>query len=295
MKRFVTLIAAILACGMLLTACSGSASVDEPEEVPEETMITTTQPAAKPYIEDLNVENGDRQIYGKIYYPGGTEKCPAVIMSHGYNGRYTDFAKECKYFSDNGFVACTFDFCGGSARSKSSGKSTDMTIFTEKEDLLAVIDYISSLEQVDKSRVFLLGGSQGGLVSAMAAEERTEQVRGMVLYFPAFNIPDDWRNNFRNVNDIPEVVDFWGLQLGRNFFVSMRDYDVYENIGNFPNEVLIIHGDQDNIAPLSASRKASQKYDFAEILVMYGEGHGFSPDGADTAKEEALRFMESLS
>lgn len=287
MKKSVFVICVVLLLSMLMSACTESIFQKEDEDMNEN--------AAEMRIEELIITSGDKEIYGKIYYPASNKKCPAVILSHGYNGCHTDFLAECKYFADNGFIAYTFDFCGGSTRSRSSGKSTDMTIFTERDDLLAVIDYISELKQVDEERVFLLGGSQGGLVSALAAEERTEQVRGMVLYFPAFNIPDDWRRNYPNENQIPETVDFWGLNLGRGFFTEMREFDTYENIGDFENEILILHGDKDTIAPLAASRKAIQEYEYAEVVIMYGEGHGFSPAGAKTAMEKALGFMQGLS
>lgn len=272
-----------------LSACTAGQLPPEREETMESVQ---TEPQLR--NEELIITAGEKKIYGKIFYPATAQKCPAVIFSHGYNGSHSDFLAECRYFSENGFIAYCFDFCGGSGRSKSSGKSTEMTVFTEKEDLLAVIDHISAMEQVDASRVFLLGGSQGGLVTALAAEERAEQIRGMVLYFPAFNIPDDWRKNYPDPAQIPETVDFWGLKLGREFFLSMREFDTYANIGSFGQEVLILHGDQDVIVPLAASRKAVQLYDYAEVIVLPGEGHGFSPTAAKAAMEKALKLMQSL-
>ena len=154
-------------------------------------------------------------------------------------------------------------------------------------------DYLSTLEQVDSEHIFLLGGSQGGLASALAAEERADVIKTMVLYFPAFNIPDDWRRNYPNAAAIPETVDFWGLTLGREFFTSMREFQTYENIGNFPGSVLILYGDQDGIVPLNACQKAAREYADAQIVVLPGEGHGFSPDGAKTAIAKAFQFMHA--
>lgn len=243
--------------------------------------------------QELTIPAGERSIYGRIWLPVTEETCPAVILSHGYNGCHSDFNSECAYFARNGFIACSFDFCGGSTRSKSSGKSTDMTVFTEKEDLLAVLDYIAAMPCSDSGTIFLMGGSQGGLVTALATEERMEQVRGMVLYFPAFNIPDDWRRNFTKAEDIPETLDFWGLTLGRNFFLSMRDFSAYDCIGSFPKEVLILQGDEDRIVAPAVAGRAAEKYAHAELVILKGEEHGFSPEGAKTAMEKALQMMQS--
>ena len=244
-------------------------------------------------IEELIIKNGEKEIYGKLYCPEGDSKFPAVILSHGYNGAHSDFKRECEFFAKNGYIAYAYDFCGGSTRSKSSGKSTDMTIFTEKEDLLAVFDYISAMPETDTSRVYLFGASQGGLVTTLATEERTDKVKGVILYFPALNIPDDWRRNYASVDDIPNTNDFWGLKLGKNFFVSMHEFDTFENIGKFQNNVLIIHGDKDNIVPLSYSEKSITVYPNAALIVLPGEGHGYSAAGGQTAMEKALEFMQT--
>lgn len=216
---------------------------------------------------------------------------PAIILSHGYNGSHSDFSKECIYFAQNGYVAYAFDFCGGSVNSKSSGKSTDMTVFTEKEDLLAVFDYISTMDGVLSDKVYLFGGSQGGFVTALIAEERADKVKAVVLYYPALNIPDDWRKNYATEADIPEIVDFWGLQLGKNFFMSIRDFYTFDNIGKYEGNVLIIHGDKDNIVPLNFSEKAVKTYKNAELIVLPGEGHGYSVNGGKAAMEKALEFI----
>lgn len=242
--------------------------------------------------EELIIKNGEKSIYGKIYRPEGDGKFPAVILSHGYNGAHSDFTKECEFFAKNGYIAYAYDFCGGSTRSKSSGKSTDMTLFTEKEDLLSVFDYIYAMPETDTSQVYLFGGSQGGLITTLATEERANKVAGVILYFPALCIPDNWRPRFESVDAIPDTFEFWGLTLGKNFFASMRDFYTFDNIGKYNKNVLIIHGDRDEIIPLSSSEQAVSVYPHAKLIVLPGEGHGFSPVGGQIAMEKALEFMQ---
>ncbi len=243
-------------------------------------------------MEDLVIKKGDKEIYGKIYRPKEEGVYPAVILSHGYNGSHADFSTDSRFLARNGYIAYAFDFCGGSTKSKSSGVSTEMTIFTEKEDLLAVIDYFKEIPSVNKEKLFLFGGSQGGLVSALAAEERKEDIAAMALYFPAFNIPDDWRRNYASEKDIPEVVDFWGLKLGKVFFTAMREFQTFENIGGFDKEILIIHGDKDAIVSMSYVERAQKHYKNASLVVLEGEGHGFSPQGGKKAREMVFEFLK---
>lgn len=302
MKKRV-LLSAVIATMCIMTACGSKETAKNEGETPVKNEKVTeekqtekqtekeTVAQKKVKIETLEIEANGRKIYGKIYMPDDTEKHPAIIMGHGYNGTHKDFLKECAFYAKNGYVAYTFDFCGGSGASKSTGASTDMTIFTEKEDMVAVFDYISAMENVDSEKVCMFGGSQGGLVAALAAEERADKVNSVALYFPAFNIPDNWRGNFKTESEIPEVVDFWGLKLGKKFFTEMRDFYPFENIGKFTKNVLIIQGDKDDIVPLSVAQKAKTTYKSAELVVLPGEGHGFKPSAGKQAMDLVLEFM----
>ena len=148
----------------------GDISMNNDENMTQEAKIT---------VEEHVVSYGDKEVYGNLYYPADGQKHGAVILSHGYNGCGSDFVNECKTLASNGFVAYAYDFCGGSNKSKSSLSTTEMTIFTEKEDLLAVYDDISKQDMVDPDKIYLMGGSQGGLVTALATEELQDKVAAM--------------------------------------------------------------------------------------------------------------------
>ena len=242
-------------------------------------------------IEDFLIEANGREIFGKLHYPADEGVYPAIIMSHGYNGAHDNFPYESLRLAKSGYVVCTFDFCGGSVNSKSSGKTVDMTIFTEKEDLRAVMEHVRGLEQVDESKLFLMGASQGGLVTALVAEEVEELISGVILHFPAFNIPDDWRDHFKTREDIPETFQLWGMDLGREFFLSIRDFDTFEHIGGLKKDVLVIHGDMDSVVIVENSEHAKTLYANMELVVLPGEGHGFSPAGIEEATELMLAFL----
>ena len=253
---------------------------------------TTTMEVA---VTELTIPNGDRTVFGKLYAPTGSGKYPAIILSHGYNGTNADFVRECRYYAAHGYVAYALDFCGGSVNSKSSGSSTDMTITSEKEDLLAVFDYIKAMDNVDSDNVVLFGGSQGGLVSALAAAERADEVKALAMYFPAFCVPDDWGKKYKSAEDAPETFDFWGLKLGRGFVADAQTIDVFGTIGDFRGDVLILHGDKDEIVPYSYSERAIETYEHAELIKLEGEGHGFSMQGGQTAKEKVLEFLDKVT
>lgn len=232
-----------------------------------------------------------RRVHGDLYVPEGAGRYPAVILSHGYNGCGTDFAQEGEYFASHGFLALAIDFCGGSTRSRSSGASTEMSVRTETEDLCAVLDFVEELPEVDAERIFLFGGSQGGLVSALAAARRESEVRGLVMYYPAFCIPDDWKRQYPESDQIPETTEFWGLMLGAVYFRDACAMEPYGLAGAYHKETLIIHGDEDEIVPLSYSTRLQETYERARLLILPQEKHGFSEAGGAEAAEAALCFL----
>jgi pimeloyl-ACP methyl ester carboxylesterase len=241
----------------------------------------------------VNIKHHGREVYGVSYMPENKKKCPVVIFSHGFNGSNNDFAKNSEYLAANGVGAYCFDFCGGSTKSKSDLNTSEMSIFTEKEDISAVIDTIKNWDNVDADNIFLFGASQGGLVTTLVADEYVEEIKGILLLFPALCIADDWNRKFPTLESIPDTQDLWGVTLGRVFFETIHGYNVFEHIGKFHKNVLIFHGDKDEIVALEYGERASKVYPNASIEVFQGEGHGFSETGNKRVAEMTLEFVKA--
>lgn len=245
------------------------------------------------HTEIHSVRVRDDRIFTTVYVPEGKGPFPAVILSHGYNGKGNDFQAEASFFAGHGIVACTFDFCGGSARSDSSGSTKRMSVLTEKEDLEAVLSFLKGQKAVAQDQLFLFGGSQGGFVTTLAAAEMPEGIRGLILYYPAFCIPDDWRKKYPDPEQIPDSTEFWGMELGRPYFETAVQLDAYAALRSIRTDLLLLHGEKDAVVPLSYAQKAAEVGASVELEVLPGEGHGFSPDAAETAMKRALAFMQS--
>lgn len=225
--------------------------------------------------EELHCINGGKDIFGTLYTPvNAREKHPTVIFSHGYNGIGADMQDIAKNLAENGVIAYTFDYCGGSTRSASSGKSVDMSIETEQEDLRNVIDMISAMENVDASQLYLYGESQGGFVAALTGAEMPDRIAGMFLIYPAFCIVDQWLA--MDPATMTEPFNFMGaMTLSRTFYDGVPRYDVYKHIKAFTNPVLIYHGDKDQLVNLSYAFKINEAFLNSSLTVVEGAGHGF--------------------
>lgn len=241
--------------------------------------------------EPIAVTHHGRTVFGRYVAPEGDGPFPTVLLSHGYNGCMTDFAATAQTLARRGIASAAYTFCGGSTRDESGFPTTSMTLFTEREDALALLDWLRARPETDASRVFLFGGSMGGLVSVLAALERPADVAGLALLFPALCVPDNWRERFPREADIPETLDFWNLRLGRAFFASMRDMDVFTQLPRLAQPALLLHGDRDEIVPLRYSERAAAVMPHATLRVFPGEGHGFSPEGSKRADELLAAFV----
>lgn len=237
-------------------------------------------------MKEIHVQSAGNDIYGEAYIPKAPGKHPAVILSHGYGGSHTGFYSMIPALVAEGYVCYCYDFAGGGrGGSKSTGKTTDMSIFTERQNLIDVLNAVRSWDSVDPSRVFLLGESQGGCVSAITAPKVQDKIRAILLIYPALCIPDDGRALYPTVADIPETVNFMGMEIGKAYYEGVVDpsYDIYADILPYDKDVLIVHGTNDTLVKPEYSAKASNVYKNCELHLIFGAGHGFN-----TPEQQAL-------
>ena len=246
-------------------------------------------------VQKLEVPFEDKNLFGLMLRPKNREgKLPTVICSHGYNGSYQYFNLSVgRSLAMSGFAVYCFDFFNGSMHGKSGGKMTEMSVFDEREQLDAVIDRIKQEPYVDTENLFLLGESQGGFVTAITAPRHNEDVRAVVLFYPAFCIQDDMRKRFDSIDDVPETFKaLGGMTIGRKYYEGLFDFDLYSEISKYDGPVLIIHGDADNIVDVSYGVTGAETYKDAELEILPGENHGFSAEGKTKATELTYRFFK---
>ena len=236
-------------------------------------------------MKEIHVQSAGNDIYGEAYIPKAPGKHPAVILSHGFGSTLTGFYSLIPALVAEGYVCYCYDFSGGGRGSRSTGKTTDMSIFTERQNLIDVLNAVRGWDSVDPSRVFLLDVSQGGCVSAITAPKVQDKIRAILLIYPALCIPDDARALYKTVADIPETVNFMGMEVGKAYYEGTVDpsYDIYADILPYDKDVLIVHGTNDSLVKPEYSAKASNVYKNCELHLIFGAGHGFN-----TPEQQAL-------
>lgn len=228
-------------------------------------------------VEIPNAKSGNT-LRGTLYLPDGAGKKPLVITSHelGGNAAMPWWKNYASHWAGEGLLVLAFDFAGGGEKSRSDGKTTDMSVLTEADDLEAVLDHAKNWDFVDTSKIIIAGGSQGGGVASVVASRRADDIASLILLYPAFYLPDNLRELFPDRSAIPEVHRRNGLiDVGKRYVTDMYDYDYFAKMGGFKKPVLIVHGDADKTAPHSYSERAIPVYPNATLHTIKGAGHIF--------------------
>ena len=241
-----------------------------------------------------STDGAKKDIYGVFYIPKGAgDKLPTVIFSHGYGGTHRVGVPYAEALAGQGYAVYCFDFRGGSPESRSGGSTLEMSVFTELEDLEQVIGAVEEQDFVDDENIFLMGTSQGGAVSAMAGARHEDRIKGMVLLYPAFVLADRAVELFGTAENIPETYTFMHMKVGREYFEPLMDYDIYEDVSSFKKDVLMIHGTEDTVVPISYSEKALESYPSAQLIRIDGAGHGFSGDDREAVIGYVSGYLQS--
>ena len=294
MKKYLWLLMAVLA---LLAGC-GKDPVPEDPDTPGTPAEELPKPPYEVKENDFSTFRDGLKIGGYVYTPNGLPgKKPAVILCTGLDGTWADTKPYAEAATTLGLVSCCFDFCGGpdeESQSLSGGTKADNSVLTEIEDLGAVYNAIVARDDVDPNKIFLMGGSQGGLVTALYAADNPSDVMALGLMFPAFNLPDLVRTYASlipgGIDNMTEPVSLYGHKFYPKYVKALYNLYPFDVIGNYKGPVLIMHGNQDDLVPITTSEKALEKYEDAMLIPITNQGHGF--DEASTAL--AIQNLENF-
>lgn len=242
-----------------------------------------------------SIQLRDRTIFGILIKPLKKLNCPAAIICHGFAGSYQDNLNYALDLAENGIASFSFDFCGGSLMSRSSKKTTEMSVMTELQDLKDTLKALKTVPFIDDKHIYLLGESQGGLVCALAAAQLKKDIKALILLYPAFNIPDNARSEYRYKVAIPVQFGLWGTPLGRCYYQDIYDLHVFQTINQYTGPVMIFHGDKDELVNISYSIQAKQCYHHAKVNIIENVGHGFYGQTSQKVSKMIVEFIKDLT
>ena len=253
-----------------------------------------------PYeIEQTGVEFPSRDVTltGILTVPkSDAEKYPTVILTHGFMGDTHDTDNLAEYLGKHGIAALQINLMGSGT---SGGNYEDSDFTTQPDDILNALAYAKTLDVVDANNIFLAGKSQGGFDSGLAALQCEEEINGLCMWFPAFCIPDNFRNGkvmFKefDINDIPDTIEMRpGYLVGKGMIEQAMEMRIEDILPAFKKDVLIIHGEKDFVVDISYSQQMAPLYPHATLTIMPDGNHGFQGQNELDALAYTLAFIQN--
>ena len=271
----------LAACGTTTNSSNSSNGANTTAQTPQTTQAPHVEVKTDGTytVKEYDFDSNGKDIYARAFVPDVEGRVPLVIFSHGLGADARHEEEVQKTLAKAGIAVFSFEFAGGSSSSApmSEGLTTEMSVLTEVQNLKDAIRIASGLEYADPQKIYLMGSSQGGLVTALTAEEVTN-IAGLFLFYPAFSLPDDIRSSFPKLDEVPETFNLLGTKIGKIYITDIYDMDPYANLDKLTMPVHIYHGKDDNIVPLTASQKAMKRIKDARLTTLEDTGHALTPE-----------------
>lgn len=240
------------------------------------TLLSTTfiafAASASAMSEEVGTFAADGQdVIGTLARPDG-DPAPVVLMLHGFTGSRDElkteavpegvFAKTAKTLAEAGFASLRIDF-RGSGESTADLSFADTTFEGQVTDALAALDYLAESDQVKSDDIYLIGWSQGGLVSTALAG-RSGTLDAVALWAA----PADPESTFGTLIDaatmekvlsggpdeaVKVTLPWAEIELKRGFFEGIQNFDPVKEIAAYSGPLLVVQGSEDTtVAPENA-------------------------------------------
>lgn len=148
-------------------------------KVEKATTVNRPQEPKEPFpynSEDVFFENKSDKIFlaGTLTFPKEVKKFPAAVLISGSGPQNRDeellghkpFLVLSDHLTRNGYAVLRFDDRGVG---ESEGDFKSATTEDFAKDVLAAVEYLKTRNEIDHSRIGLIGHSEGGIIAPMAA------------------------------------------------------------------------------------------------------------------------------
>lgn len=251
------------------------------------------------------------------YIPSDTPIIP-IIYVHGYKG-FKDWGANnllADAFAQNNFLFLKFNFSHNGVSSNHPQDFVDLVAFgnnnylIELKELSLVIDWLESTHlPIDFSQLSIIGHSRGGGIALLgtAKDQRVKKtitwasVSDFSTRFPLEK--SQWKSsgvynvyNSRTKQMMPLYYQFY-----QSFVDNKVILDLPTQCKNINQEVLIIHGEEDEAVSYSEAEFLNQIIPFSFLYCIKKTGHTFGashpykssdiPSGLKIAMEVSMKFI----
>lgn len=205
--------------------------------------------------ESISILCDNVRLSGVLQLPDGiqSEKVPLIVLLHGFVGskvgEHRLFVKAARNFTEKGYAVFRFDFSGCG---ESDGDYADVTVTKQLSEVQAVLNYVSTLKEVDTNNIILIGHSLGGAVASLTASV-DKRIRELILWSP---VAKPYEDIAAIVGDaalqqakVLGVFDYHGFYVSHQFLEDLKKHYPLEAIRSYEGQLLVIHAAEDEDVP----------------------------------------------
>ncbi len=240
--------------------------------------------------ESVRVKRGKVNLNGYIYRDESVKSNgKLIIFCHGLGPGQIAYTTEIACFCNSGFTVLALDSTGCNL---SSGKNI-RGMYEGVKTAICAIDFARADERLSKMPVCLVGHSWGGY-SALCAASRRKVEKVVAISAPVSPVKTLYNGAAQKMPIILAaflcpfiaVIDFF--RFGKNS--NLNAAKCAKNCGA---QVLLVHGDSDNIVPVKKSAYAYA--DGANVQKYLAQGKAHNPYNSVAAQKLVAQLFANLS
>lgn len=215
------------------------------------------------------------------------EPPPVVILLHGYGGDKEDLIEAAGPLAERGYAAASIDAQYHGERKKEGmnmySADSNMTIdaFVQTvADVRRLIDHLETRDDVDASRIGLVGASMGALLGTIVAGVE-DRIDVPILVVGGGNMSILLaESQLSKVIEIRELLEEEGRTV-EEVAAELECIDPINFVANIsPRPLLMINGLKDDIVPVASNRALYARAGRPKRIVWYDTGHDVPVDPA---------------
>lgn len=229
-------------------------------------------------------------LTGDLYLPENNPKS-GVVFGHCFTcSRHTRvITASCEALYNSGIATLRFDFSGNG---QSQGDFAETTYSKHVKEMKLAIQ---QLKNYGVETIGLAGHSMGAAISLLTASRSSEvsAVSTLAGRFSELDVSgllgETKIEELRQTGQIHFTSRGRNLVLGNDFFDDVKEYDLADTVSNLNKPLLAIHGEEDDVIPVSEVYQSRQlRPQNTTIEVLKGADHMFSQEGHRTHIAELL-------
>lgn len=216
-----------------------------------------------------------------------------VVLGHCFTcTRHTAILREIAgNLTNAGCIVLRFDFSGNG---QSQGLFEETSISKHIREMASAVERI---RQNGTSWIALVGHSMGAAISVLAAP-RISHVHAVAAlagrltgFDPSSFLSPEQIADLEQDGKVTFTSRNRNLALSRSFFEDAKDYSLPETLKAIRIPILIVHGDQDEMIPVTEAHNAGHfNSDYIDLDIVSGADHMFS--NPDHRKQIAARITQ---